>query len=48
MHEKYNGTKIENPDEWMNPRDIAELMLYILKLPKKIEVSEIAINRKNI
>lgn len=48
MHEKYNGTKIEDPDEWMNPRDIAELMLYILKLPKKIEVSEIAINRKNI
>lgn len=48
MHEKYNGTKIENPDEWMNPQDIAELMLYILNLPKKIEISEITINRKNI
>lgn len=47
MHEKYNGTKIENPDEWMNPEDIAELMLYILNLPKKIEVSEITINRKS-
>lgn len=46
MHEKYNGTKIENPDEWMQPRDIAELMLYILNLPKKVEVSEITINRK--
>ena len=48
MHEKYNGNKIENPDEWMSPEDIAELMLHILKLPKKIEVSEITINRKSI
>lgn len=48
MHEKYNGTKIENPDEWMNPEDIAELMLHILNLPKKIEVSEITINRKSV
>lgn len=47
MHEKYNGNKIENPDEWMNPEDIAELMLNILNLPKKIEVSEITINRKS-
>lgn len=47
MHEKYNGNKIENPDEWMNPEDIAELMLHILNLPKKIEVSEITINRKS-
>ncbi len=48
MHEKYNGTKIENPDEWMNPTDIANIMLYILNLPKNIEISEITINRKNI
>lgn len=48
MHEKYNGNKIENPDEWMNPEDIAELMLHILNLPKKIEVSEITINRKSV
>ncbi len=46
MHEKYNGSKIENPKEWMNPKDIAELMLYLLNLPKNIEISEIAINRK--
>ncbi len=46
MHEKYNGTKIENPDEWMDPKDIANFMLNILSLPKNIEVSEIAINRK--
>lgn len=30
----------------MNPADIADLMLHILKLPKMIEVSEITINRK--
>lgn len=47
MHEKYNGIKIENPDEWMNPTDIANIMLYILNLPKNIEISEIMINRKN-
>lgn len=46
MHEKYNGNKITNPDEWMEPKDIADLMLYILNLPKKIEISEITINRK--
>ena len=46
MHEKYTGKKIENPSEWMQPEDIAEIMLYILNLPKQIEISEIAINRK--
>ena len=30
----------------MNPADISDLMIYILKLPKMIEVSEITINRK--
>ena len=48
MHTKWTGKEIENPDEWMNPEDIANLMLYILNLPKKIEVSEIIINRKNL
>lgn len=48
MHEKYTGNKIENPDAWMNPRDFADIMLYTLKLPKKIEISEIEINRKNV
>ena len=46
LHEKSTGKKIENPEEWMNPKDIADLMLYILNLPKNIEVSEITINRK--
>ena len=46
MHEKYNGKKIENPKEWMQPEDIAQIMLYTLNLPKQIEISEITINRK--
>lgn len=46
MHEKYTGKKIENPNEWMKPEDIADIMLYTLKLPKQIEISEIVINRK--
>ena len=36
MHEKCTGNKLENPDEWMNPKDIADIMLYIIKLPKKL------------
>ena len=46
MHTKWTGKEIEHPEEWMSPADIAELMMYILKLPKMIEVSEITINRK--
>jgi len=46
MHTKCTGIEIQNPDEWMNPKDIAKLMLDILQLPKNIEVSEITINRK--
>lgn len=42
MHTKWTGKEIEHPEE------IADLMLYILNLPKMIEVSEIAINRKVI
>ncbi|MDR0607560.1 MAG: hypothetical protein LBG52_04305 [Candidatus Peribacteria bacterium] len=46
FHEKYNGKKIEHPEERMNPADIAGIMLYLLRLPKQVEVSEITINRK--
>lgn len=46
MFEKYNGVAIEKPEEWMNPKDIADVMFYILNLPKNVEVSEITINRK--
>ncbi|MCL2739965.1 MAG: SDR family oxidoreductase [Oscillospiraceae bacterium] len=46
MHFKDYGAIIEDPDAWMNPSDIAEVILYLLNLPKQIEVSEITINRK--
>ena len=46
MHEKDYGKKIENPAEWMDPKDIAGIILYLLKLPKQIEISDITINRK--
>lgn len=44
--EKYNGSKLENPNEWMKPNDVAEVMWFILNMPKQLEVSEITINRK--
>lgn len=47
MHTKWTGKEIENPEEWMAPEDIADIMFYILNLPKQIEISEITINRKN-
>lgn len=43
--EKYNG-EIPDPEVYMNPKDVAEVMFYILNLPKKLEVSDIVINRK--
>ena len=46
MHEKDYGVKIEDPNAWMNPADIAGIILYLLNLPKQIEISEITINRK--
>lgn len=46
MHEKDYGKKIEDPTVWMNPSDVANIILYLLKLPKQIEISEITINRK--
>lgn len=44
---KYTGKEIEHPEEWMDPKEIAKLMLYILNLPKQIEISDVIINRKN-
>jgi len=46
MHEKDYGIKIEDPAIWMNPSDIADIIIYLLNLPKQIEISEITINRK--
>lgn len=46
MHEKDYGQKIDDPTEWMDPNDVAKLILYLLKLPKQIEITEITVNRK--
>lgn len=46
MHEKDYGFKIDDPKEWMDPVDVANIILYLLKLPKQIEISEITVNRK--
>lgn len=44
---KYNGEYVTDPENWMKPQDVAAVMLYTLKLPKQLEVSEITINRKS-
>lgn len=46
MHEKDYGKKIEDPKEWMDPKDVAGIVLYLLKLPKQVEITEITISRK--
>jgi short-subunit dehydrogenase len=47
MHEKDYGLKITDPSAWMKPSDVAEIIYYIVNLPKQIEISDITINRKN-
>jgi len=47
MHKKDYGLEIENPSEWMKPSDVAKILLYLIELPKQIEISDITINRKN-
>ncbi len=46
MHEKDYGIKIEDHNAWMNPDEVAKIMMDLLKVPKNIEISEITINRK--
>lgn len=43
---KVTGKDIVDPENWMNPEDIAAFMAQIAALPKNMEVSEIVINRK--
>ena len=43
---KDTGVEVTDPENWMRPEDIADVMFYILSLPKQLEVSEITINRK--
>ena len=43
---KVTGKDIADPENWMNPADIANYMKQTLDLPKGMEVSEVVINRK--
>lgn len=47
MHYKDYGAVIENPEEWLNPADVAEVILYTVSVPKSIQISDITIARKN-
>ncbi len=46
--EKYNGQKISDVDakEWIDPKDMAKVLLMTLQVPKNIEISDICVNRK--
>ncbi|MCM2339404.1 MAG: SDR family oxidoreductase [Burkholderiales bacterium] len=46
MHEKDYGKKIEDPTEWMDTKDVAGIVFYLLRLPKQVEITEITISRK--
>ncbi len=46
FNEKYNGEKIADPNAWIDPEDMAKVMLFTLQVPKNIEISEIEVNRK--
>ena len=43
---KVTGKDIPDPENWMNPTDIAAFIQQITNLPKNMEVTEIIINRK--
>jgi NADP-dependent 3-hydroxy acid dehydrogenase YdfG len=43
---KVHGQDLPDPENWMDPEDIAVFMKQILDLPKNMEVSEIVINRR--
>ncbi len=47
MHEKDYGNVMTDPENWMKPSELAELIVYLLNLPKQIEISEITVNRKD-
>lgn len=43
---KITGKDLPDPENWMDPEDVALFMKQILDLPKNMEVSEIIINRR--
>lgn len=48
LFKSYNENIEDFAKGWMNPKDIADIVLYTLNLPKQIEITEITITRKNI
>lgn len=45
---KVTGNEIPDPQNWMNPSDIAVFVKQITDLPKSMEVTEVVINRKQV
>lgn len=45
---KVTGKGISDPQNWMNPSDIAVFVKQITDLPKSMEVTEVVINRKQV
>ncbi|MDP9196460.1 MAG: hypothetical protein M3O22_06835 [Pseudomonadota bacterium] len=43
--QKFTGTDA-GLNGYMDPADLARIMLFMLELPKSVEVSEILVNRK--
>lgn len=43
---KVTGNDIPDPENWMNPADIAKFVKQMTDLPKNMEVTEVVINRK--
>jgi short-subunit dehydrogenase len=46
LFEKVTDKSLADPENWMDPKDLAQFMIQILELPKNMEVSEVIINRK--
>jgi NADP-dependent 3-hydroxy acid dehydrogenase YdfG len=47
IYKSMSGEKVERDESIQMPTDkLAELMVYLLQLPKKIEISHIFVNRK--
>lgn len=46
LFKKYDKSLEGMGSDWMDPKDIADIMLYTLNLPKQVEINEITITRK--
>ena len=44
--EKLTGEPLKDPENWMDPGDVAGFVRTIIDLPKNMEVAEVIINRK--